>query len=48
MSLQNVAWFDTLTFCNKYLCSEKNKFRINLILYFNFLLHKYFLQKVKV
>ena len=37
-----------LTFCKKKLCSQKHKFRIILILYFNFFLHKYFLQKVKV
>ena len=25
-----MAWFDTLTFYNKYLCSEKHKFKINI------------------
>ena len=35
-------WLDFILviFFKKYLCSEKDKFRINLILYFNFLLLK--------
>ena len=42
-------WLDFVrTFCKEYLYSEKHKCTIELILYFNFLLHKYFLQTVKV
>ena len=26
-----MAWFDTLAFCKKYLCSEKHKFRIEFV-----------------